>query len=212
MAGNRKKSGKGRYFARYISHYTKKNYTLIGLGLFFLSGVLAGAIFMGSAAGETRDLLNRMVNGFVDSRQGQAFVEIFTSSAFSSLIFIGLLFICGFCAVFQPVEIVMPFFKGLGFGVMAASLYGGYGTGAAAYIGILMLPGLAISTVAMLFCCRESIKLSGSFFSRMRGGDGNAYPLRLYTARFFIAALACLLSAFTEASLHAMFAKFIFLR
>jgi hypothetical protein len=184
---------------------------LIGLGFLFLAGVLAGVLLLGSAGEETLALLVRVVDGFVEKRRSQGFAQIFASASFSSLFFVGALFICGFCAIFQPVEIAMPLFKGLGFGFSVASLYGSYGAQAAAYVGVFMFPGMLLSTIAILFCVKEALKLSASFFSGMRGKEHEPYPLRLYIARFFVAAVVCVLAAFLEAALYSVFANFIIL-
>jgi len=207
------RTGKGarrRYYARYISHYTKRNYTLIGLGLLFLAGVLAGTLILGYADEDSFAIVRQLLTGFVENRRTQPVAGNFKAAASSSLIFIGAMFFCGFCAIGQPAEMLAPFFKGLGFGISAASLYEVYGSGAAGYVGLFLLPGTVITTIALLLCCRESLRLSFSFWRTLRGGQ-EPYSLKLYMARYFVAAVVCLLSALLEAFLHYLFANSVVL-
>lgn len=208
MNRNYQKASKRRYYARYLAGYTKRNYAILGMGLLFLAGVLGGTLLLKSADGETVELLMRLVGGFVEKRQTQTFPEVFAASATSSLLFVGGLFLCGFCAVGQPAEILAPLFRGLGFGFSVSSLYAGYGASAAGYVGLFLLPNMLISTVVILFCCRESLRMSGSLFSALRGGEGYKMPLRLYLARYIVAAGICLSSALLEAFTYSSFANY----
>lgn len=213
MSRNAIQNGRRRYYARYFSHYTRKYYALLGLGAFFLLGVLAGSVLLGSADGETLTLLMRLVTGFVEKRRGQALIENFAGAATSSFLFVGALFLCGFSAVGHPAELLAPLFRGLGFGFSVSSLYNSYGTSATGFVALFLMPNMLISTIAILFCCRESLRLSTFFFSAMRPvkQDREAYSLRLYVARYFVAAVVCALSAFLEAFIYSLFANYFIL-
>lgn len=207
-------AGRRKYYSRYFSHYTKKYYSLLALGALFLAGVLLGALLLRTAGEDTIQLLLRMVNGFVENRRDQTLLQNFTSGAVASLLFLGVLFVCGFCAIAQPVIVLLPLFRGVGIGFSMATLYAAHGTGALGYVALLMLPGTVITTLAILVCCRESMRLSSSFFAVMGGGehrDGPLYSPRIYLARFFACGVLCMLSAFLEAVLYHGFANFFVL-
>ncbi|MCL2056441.1 MAG: hypothetical protein FWH02_04370 [Oscillospiraceae bacterium] len=207
------KIGRRKYYARYISHYTKRNYALIGLGALFLAGVLAGALLPGFADADRMSFVRELLTGFVERRRTQPISGNFYAAAASSLIFVGAMFFCGFCAIGQPAALLAPLFKGLGFGISVASLYSAYGAGAAGYVGLFLLPGTVITTVALLICCRESLRLSTRFWrmARPNGGESGAYPLRIYTARYIVAAAVCLISAALEAFIYYLFANSVVL-
>ena len=213
----RKKAGPARgrgYYTRYLTHYAKKNYALLALGLLFICGAVLGTLLLRSAGYDTVSLLLRVVNGFIERRRGQTLLQNFTAGAFSSLLFVLILFVCGFCAVAQPVILLVPLFRGLGYGFSAATLYATYHARAAGFVALFILPNMLLSTLAILVCCRESLRLSGSLFAVMRG-DGQArelYSVRLYVARFVVAALLCVLSALLEAVLYGMFANSLLLQ
>lgn len=202
-----------KYYTRYIAHYTKRNYPLLALGALFVAGVLLGTLLIRSAGNDTLDLLLRMVNGFVEKRRDQSLLQNFLSALSSSMVFLAVLFVCGFCAISQPLVVALPLFRGLGVGFSVASLYVSHGTGVVGYVALLILPGTVLTTLAILICCRESLRLAGSFFSVM-GGEHKAkefYALRIYLARYFACGVLCVFSAFLEAVLYFGFAKtFVF--
>jgi len=203
-------SAKRRYYARYIAHYTKKNNTLIVLGGLFVAGMILGAMLLRGAGHDTLSLLERLVGGFIAGRAQAGLYENFLSAFGSSMLFVGAVFVAGFCAIAQPVILAVPLVRGLGFGFSAASLYMRYGAHAAGIVGVLMLPGMLLSTLAILICCRQALRLSGSFFSTMRpDADKAAQPLslRVHCLSHAFALGLCALSAFIEAVLYLAFAN-----
>lgn len=203
-----------QYYARYLAHYTKKNYALLALGLLFVCGVIMGTLLIRTAQTDTLELLLRVVNGYVEKRREQTLLQNFMTGAGSSLLFVLVLLGCGFCAVSQPIVVLVPLFRGLGYGFSVASLYANYGTRAIGFVALFVLPNMIFSTLAILVCCRESLRLSGSFFGALRQDGGNSafYSLRIYLGRYTVAAGLCVLSALVEAGLYFAFAKFFVLR
>lgn len=207
---NTRQTGRRKYYSRYIAHYTKKNYAILAMGTLFMAGVLLGTLIIRTASGDTLELLLRMVNGFVEKRREQDLFQNFMSGASSSLLFVGALFVCGFCAISQPLVVALPLFRGLGVGCSLATLYAAHGTQAIGFVGLLMVPGTVMTTMAILVCCRESLRLSSSFFASMGGDRGKVefYSLRIYLARYMVCAGFCVLSAFLEGILYFAFAKY----
>ncbi len=202
----------GRLYPRYLAHYAKKNHILILLGLFFLAGVTIGTLTLRSANNETIATLLRVVNGYVEKRREQTLLQNFITTAASSLTFVAIMFACGFCAISQPVIVLAPVFRGLGFGFSAASLYASYGANVTAFVAIFILPDMVISSIAILLCCRESLRLSSFFFKVLWGNRGDEpYPIRIYLGRYIAACVLCIFSAFFEATLYFAFAKFFVL-
>jgi len=203
-------AAKRKHYARHIAHYTKKNNVLIALGALFIAGMILGAITLRGAGYETVGLLERVVGGFITRRAQSGLYENAISAFGSSMLFVGVVFVSGFCAIAQPVIVLAPFIRGLGFGFSAASLYVRYGASAAGIVGVLMLPGMLVSTVAILICCRQALRLSGTFFTAMRreaAKPGEPFSLRAYCFSHALAAGLCGLGAFLEAALYVAFAN-----
>ena len=214
MRANSKPTRGSGYYRRYLAQYTKKNYALLLLGGLFAFGAVLGALLVRSATGETLALLLRLVDGFMQKRREQAFAVNLWSATGTSLLMAGGLFVCGFCAISQPAVIAVPFFRGMGFGFSVGSLFARYGIAVFGYTGVLIVPGMVLSTVAILLCCRESLRLSGTLLRLLRGAQQNGqsgrgqYPLRLYVARYLCGVLLCAVSAVLEAALYAAFSHF----
>lgn len=208
---NLQRSG-GKYYTRYLAHYAKKNHVLLVLGAIFLSGAFLGTILVGTASGDMIEMLLRVVNGFIENRRGQTLLRNIVSTASSSLTFVTILFVCGFCAISQPLTLALPFIRGLGFGFSAGSLYARYGAAATGFVSLFILPDMLISSVAILLCCKESLRLSGGFLRVAAGGAlDEAYPVRIYIGRYIAAAVLCVFSAFLESVLYFVFANYFFL-
>lgn len=207
---NSPRTGGGNY-TRYLANYAKKNYILLILGALFITGVMLGTLLIRSAGEDTLTTLLRVVNGFIEKRRGQTLLQNLFSASLSSFIFIAVMFVCGFCAVSQPVIIAAPLFRGLGFGFSAALLYSSHGANAAGFIALFIFPDMLISSLAILLCCRESLRLSGNFWGMMWGSGGELYPLRIYLGRYVAALILCVISAFIEAVLYFAFANYFIL-
>jgi len=214
MFRSQSKSPRSRYYARYFVHYLKKNYPVLLLGALFVVGVLLGTLLLRGAEQETLDLLYRLMGGFMENRKGNGLYENFLSAAGSSLLFLGILFLCGFCAIAQPLIVLAPLIRGMGFGFTTASLFARYGMSALGFVGVLVLPGTLISTVAILLCCRQSLRLSGTFLASVRPNrrrESEPYSLSNYLLSFAFGALICLAGAFLEAVLYFLFANSLIL-
>ena len=161
LDGKRRKAG---YYKRYFLFFIRENWLILLFGFLFIFGVWIGTSFIGSFQGETLDQLLILLNGFVSRREGQEMRQTFLSTFFSSFWPAALLFFCGFCAISQPLIALVPFFKGLGFGLSASTMLGIYGSSAMGYLIVLLLPGTILSTLVLLFCCKESLGLSCMFF------------------------------------------------
>jgi hypothetical protein len=192
-----------------MAYHTRRNYPLLALGALFLAGVLLGSLLVRTASEDTLAVLARLTGAFAEQRRDGALLQNFLSSLAAPMAYAGVLFLAGFSAISQPLAVLLPFFRGLGAGFSMASLYAGHGAEAVGFVAVLMLPGMLLSAAALLVCCRETLRLSGSFFRSM-GADRPGqefYPLRVYLARYFSAALVTAVAALLEALLYFMFAK-----
>ncbi|WRS28247.1 stage II sporulation protein M [Oscillospiraceae bacterium MB08-C2-2] len=202
-------SARRRYYTHSLYEYARKNLVVLLLGGLFLLGVVFGTILVKSAESETLQLLFRLFSGFREKRQSANLSQLFVSSLSSSLLFIVVLFVCGFCAISHPVIVALPLFKGLGLGFSTGALYAYYGSRAIGYVSVLVFPSTVVSTVALLLGCREALRLA-TFFAGAVGRQGNkeaSYSLRLYCGRFMVAAALCLGAALIEAGLYFAFAN-----
>jgi hypothetical protein len=152
-----------------------------------------------------------MVDGFAQRKLVQELQVNFMSAILSAMMFVGALFICGFCAVAQPIIVALPFFRGLGVGFSLAALYAHYGSSALSFAAIYIVSTL-LYTAAMLVCCMEALRLSTGLFAAMRTGERSAfYSVRRYLAKFAAAVVLTIFAAILEAILYSVFANYVVL-
>ena len=205
------KDKKPRRHTRSLAQYTKQNRGMLLLCTLFAAGVLCATLLLGSTDESIRAYLLRMIDGFAHQRLTQSLQTNFLSALMSAMMFVGMLFLCGFCAISQPVIIAMPFFRGLGVGFSVAALYSYYGIQAINFAVIYIICAL-LSTAAMLICCIEALKLSVGIFRVMRTGERSAfYPVPHYLAKFAAAILLTVFAAVMEAILYSVFANYVVL-
>lgn len=204
MRTNSQSGSRRRYYTRYLAHYTKKNHVILLLGGMFLLGVVFGTLLVRTAGGDLVELLLRLIGNASQRRREAGFTQNIVSGLSSGMALLACLFVGGFCAVARPVVVLAPMLRGMGFGFSAASLYLRYGPGAAGFVGAFMLPGMVITTIAMLFCCNEALHLSGNLWALLRQRDTQPYSLRIYCARFAAAAVLWFLAVLLEGALYAL--------
>jgi len=201
-------SPRRKQYARYLAHYTKQNSVILTLGALFVLGVVLGTLLVRSAGQQTIELLLRIIGDFAAKRQAQPFSESFVSGLTGPLQFVLVAFLCGFCSIAQPAEVFLPLFRGLGFGFSVSSLYAYYGVNSVGFVCLFMLPGMLLSTIALLFCCNEALRLSGSLWGLLHKRDIQVYSLKIYCARFVAASLLCVFAALLEAVVYTLLPGF----
>lgn len=158
MTGTRPESGRG---GRPFLESTKNNLPLIVLGGLFLFGAVCGNSLYGAVSEQTSNTLMFLLTG--NSTEAFRFFHDWGAALTSSLSVMALLFLCGFCAIAQPIILAVPFIKGLGFGMVAAcstALLSPY----SAFFWLKFLPGAFLSTALILLCARLSLVLSMNVF------------------------------------------------
>lgn len=201
------KSARTGYYKRYVTYYVRDNYPILIFSMIFICGVWLGSSFLSRFDEDTLTTLVSLLNGFMVNREEQEFLTTFMSSLTPSLVFTLLLFFCGFCAISQPIIVLVPFFKGLGFGLSASSMLLYYDTKAVLYIALLLLPSTVITTVAVVLCCKEAFRLSMGFFSLINPLTEvkHSFSIGGYCIRFAGLAGLCVIGALVESGLYTVF-------
>jgi len=187
---------------RYI--LSKSDTILVIFSVVLLIGVLAGATTVKNIDEGTFEVFSSIFlksqNHRVEMGIGKAFLSVFMSQTAVLMI----LFTAGFCAIGFPIIPIIPFLKGLNFGAVSAYLYLTHGIGAVKYIVLGIFPEMLISSVIVTLGCRESLKLSLSYFLTVCKGirdDEIKYKTGYYCARYLVMFLATAVSALAEALL-----------
>lgn len=191
-----------RLLLRYFNAYRQ----IFFYAALFLAGILGGALVLRSASGETSQSLSFLVGQFTQQRGVQTFSGTLLSSFTATALMLGVLFVCGFCAVAQPLIVLVPLFRGLGYGYQAGYIYAQNGFLGMGYTALILLPNIVFSTVLILFACSEAFEMSNACYRAARGGDsGSAVNLRTYCLRFILFFVLALAVAALDAVCTALF-------
>ncbi|MGN0661426.1 MAG: stage II sporulation protein M [Oscillospiraceae bacterium] len=187
----------------------------MGFGFFMaatLFGVLLGTVLVWILNDSQQTSLKAITQGFVESRANQGFLEIASSSFFSAAVYLIIAFFLGFCAISQPISLLLPFFKGMGLGLSMAQIYLEYGFSGIYICLASILPNALIVIFAVILAARESIRLSNVFLhSAMRGSSGEERGLvKNYLLKFTILFLMALAAAVADGVLCLIFSKLLF--
>ncbi|MCD8005774.1 MAG: hypothetical protein LUF29_02190 [Oscillospiraceae bacterium] len=150
-------------------------------------GILAGAI-IGVNLPES-EISSLIETSFLTYRESA--IESFLSFFISSATFVVVVFLMGFCAVFQPFEVLLVAFKGLGLGLIARCVYAGENVLSKLLVFLLFS---VISSGILIFQARDSVSMSMGYFSisiTTENRLGMANEFREYIFRFFIYLLSC---------------------
>lgn len=145
-----------------------KKYKLLTLiALLLLSGMIFGTFCVGLAEENTIESLDFLFASNFKVRSQQSLFEIFSTSLTSSFVFVALMTLLGL-SVWGVLSIpIVPFFRGFGLGLTAGFLYSNYGIKGFLYHLIVLLPGVIISSVAILIHARESLVFSARLMSKI---------------------------------------------
>lgn len=146
----------------------REQLSVLVFGALFLLGVGLGATVISWLDADTAKSLSLILGGFVEGRGSQPLATTFLSALTPNIGMLTLLLLCGFCAISAPLVALVPWFKGLGFGLTASAMLSGYGMDALGYLGVLVLPNLIWSTVILLLGCRDALRMSLSFWNAMK--------------------------------------------
>ena len=205
----RKISGKA-VFIKIIS-FVKRNKLLTGLILLFLLGMTYGSVLASSGEVGVTTPLNILVSTFTQQRADQPIVVTFLSSFTSDLGIIMALFLLGFGAISQPIELLIPTFYGMGLGATMGHLYKTAEFSGVAYCAVLILPHTLISLAAVVLAAKEAIKLSNLFLGGVVPSMEKAAPniVKLYLIKFGVLILIIAISAIVDVLMTYLFAGMI---
>lgn len=175
---------------------SKKTLTFIEQNIFFfilfgimLCGILIGTIVFCNFSDASADKLSFLAQGYLASRAEDGAFKILWSTFFNSSLLLFVTFLLGFSAVSQPIELTVPFFKGLGLGATVAQIYSISGAKGFIIVLLLVIPSAAITSIVLLLAVKDAVRFSNklshiacstAFVTGMRDTTKN------YCNRFFM--------------------------
>lgn len=172
------------------------------LTLCFLVGMIYGVVLIGqdpnNSMSQSMDILTKQ---YIKNKETISLLQQFWNSVFSSFIYITVAYIMGYCAVSQPVFIILPFINGLGISAFMTHLYLQYGFKGMIYSFFFIVPSSLICLFCILVSCREGIRLSNillyNFFSD-KINLTSVNMLKLYNLKYGIVVFISLLGGILD--------------
>lgn len=136
--------------------------------LFFLGcmvlGIIIGALFFNAQDETLNGNLSYLFNSNYEARVSQSQLNTFASSITSSFAFVLATMLMGMSVWGLFLVPLVPFFKGFGIGISSSFLFYTYSFKGMLFSIVVILPGLLISTIALLIASREATYFSLALF------------------------------------------------
>lgn len=190
------------------SFFDRNRFFILLTGI-MLGGVLIGSLAFCSMNDTTAGRISFIAKGFIETRAKLSLSAIFVNTFLSSSGFLLLIFILGFSAVTQPIEILIPFFKGLGLGASLAQIYADSGVKGFLIILLLIVPCAIINSFGIIIAVREAIRFSNIFTSKAissENGGGMKSITKLYCIKFLVIEVIMMIGAAVDCICSFMFA------
>lgn len=193
------------------SHDSAETVSIFVLMVILFAGVLAGALLYCNADKLYYSKLEANTVSFIKKSFEYSFLQLAVNSFAGTFFLVLACFLLGFGSVFQPVELIIPFFKGLGLGVSLADIYYSLGFNGIILSLILIIPNAVISSFSLIIACRESVRMSNSIKKILFGKspDYNNVDFRLYITKFIIVTVIIGGSSLLDGAITILFSKFL---
>lgn len=173
---------------KHIHRSRKKDILLITLSALYFFGVLVGTVLYCTLDGDKMRVLDGLAGSFVAGRLNHTFWQTLINSFSGAFLLLLVCFLLGFSAAAPPLELLVPFFRGLGAGASIAGMYSSYGLAGAAASAVLIVPNAVATAFVMIIAAREAMRFSFGLyraaFGRERGGE--PMDVKLYFTKFVI--------------------------
>lgn len=187
-----------------------KNKMLLFLTISLLIGVFLGAVLINLADENALKVINALFLSDFKERLTRPLLDIFIASVASVFIFVIIAFFMGLSMWGFVLAPIIPFARGVCIGLCEGYMYSVYGLKGIFFHSLIFLPGIFISTIAVLLMTRESMKLSKHFSTAVFSNNENSMALSLknYILRSSFITIIVLISSVVDLISNLFFSKF----
>lgn len=194
-----------------VKNFLLKNKLLVFLSVFLLFGIFFGSLLMELADENVIKFINALFLSDFKERLSKPLLEVFIASISSTFIFVLISFFMGLSMWGFILAPVIPFVRGICIGMCEGYLYSAYGLKGICFHSLIFLPGIFISSIAVILMAREAIKISSCFSSAIFS-KGSVNPIstsiKLYIIRSGCITIITLISSVIDLVSSLLFSKF----
>lgn len=191
-----------------VSFLEKNSFFILLIGI-MLGGVLIGSLAYCNMNESSIGRISFVAQGFIETRTKQSMLSIFMNSFLSSSAPVLIMFVLGFCAVTQPIELLIPFFRGLGLGASLSQIYEFSGVKGFLIILLLIIPYSIINSFGLIIATREGIRYSNILAAKVFSSancEGMKSVTKLYCEKFFVIEVIMIIAAVVDCICSFVFA------
>ena len=191
--------------------FIKKNKMLVFLAMFLLCGICFGAVLIKLADENAIKFMNVLFLSDFKERLNKPLLEAFITSISSTFVFGLISFFMGLSMWGFILAPIVPFVRGVCIGLCEGYLYSAYGLKGVCFHALIFLPGIFISSIAILLMTREAMKISNCFSSAMltnSNASATSTSIKLYVIRSSCITIIILISSVIDLISSLMFSKF----
>lgn len=190
---------------RFWNYHIREKGGIVALGLIFLLGAAAGSAMLKLCSEDTILLLEKLIKLPAKESFSQRFWSGFLTEGIQLLF----LFVCGFCAIGQPVVLFLLLYRGLGLGITGGFL-AQQGREAFFYYALILLPQSLLFLTLQLIASKEAIAFGVGLFRQLQGGRNIAQTPRIYILRYALLLIFMALATFAATLLAFLISEWMF--
>ncbi|MBO6140548.1 MAG: hypothetical protein J6O40_02035 [Ruminococcus sp.] len=154
-----------------------------------LMGVLFGTLIYCYVSGDMLSSFLMIRDSLIEERLSLDFGAALIKSFMTGLLFMAVIYLLGLCALGQPFTVLVLFYKAVGIGAAAASVFSSYGKDGIVMFAFLLLPEGAAALLILILAARESITMSGIVFKTLLSDSNDRHLAditKLYSVKLLI--------------------------
>lgn len=189
---------------------TLENSRIYLLIIFFVSGLIVGALTIRNADSLMASELRSIVDSYKLLRMGQGILSNFLSSLLINILFIGSSTFLGFSLIGYPFIIWIPLVRGMGIGMVCGYLYSVYKFSGLGYALLTIYPGAALAALFLIISCNYSCEYSKNAYFKSVGGKGQFErgETKIFLLRQVLCVGFCSIASITDALASKLFSGF----
>lgn len=198
------------YKKTFLEFIENNSFSVLICGLIF-AGVLVGIYcFYTFCDSQTGKIL--FASGYIDNRVKMSCVAIFFDTFIKDTIYLIVIFLLGFWALAQPIEFIIPIFKGITLGATITQIYFTVGIKGFAIIILMVIPSTMITVLVIIVSSREAIRMSNMIAAksfRQSFTEGLKDYISLYIKKFILLGIFVVFAAMIDSICNQIFGKFL---
>lgn len=193
--------------------FIKTNFITCFLFVILMTGVVLGAMTSKNADDYMMSGLDSLFNGNFNMKIGQSFIENFITSFTSYFIFAGVSILMGLSLWGTVIIPFVVLLRGFGTGLSGGYLCARYGIIGFSFNSFVLLPGVLLSSIAIVLISRESMNFSVGMLSRTSNLKifskyDNYVPMKTFFIRIGMLLFVVALASVVDVLFNMMFAGF----